>query len=147
MVYILCVLYNVYLHTKTISHIRNTLIPSSSNCKWSMFCVYYNVSLHTKTIFHFQNTLISSLSKCKWSIFCVCHIMFSFIQKQFPTFRTPSFLLHPNVNGLYAVCFIWASTRENLSSEVCEQHRCRPACTSPQTDQHLCYSLFGTYHI
>ena len=24
--------------------------------------------------------------------------------------------------------YIWASTRENLSSGVCEQHRCRPAC-------------------
>ena len=30
---------------------------------------------------------------------------------------------------------------------VCEQQRCRPACTSVQTDQHLCYSLFGKYHI
>ena len=34
----------------------------------------------------------------------------------------------------------WASTRENLSLEVCEQHRRRPACASAQTDQRLCYS-------
>ena len=41
----------------------------------------------------------------------------------------------------------WASSRENLSSGVCEQHRGRPACTSGQSDQRLCYSLFGKYHI
>ena len=27
------------------------------------------------------------------------------------------------------------------------QHRRRPACASAQTDQHLCYSLFGKHHI
>ena len=42
---------------------------------------------------------------------------------------------------------VWASTRENLSSVVCEQQRRRPACTSAQSDQRLCYSLFGKYHI
>ena len=42
---------------------------------------------------------------------------------------------------------IWASTRENLSSVVCEQQRRRPTCASAQTDQRLCYSLFGKYHI
>ena len=41
----------------------------------------------------------------------------------------------------------WASTRENLSSGVCEQHRRRPACASAQPDQRLCYSRFGKYHI
>ena len=29
---------------------------------------------------------------------------------------------------------IWASTRETLSSGVCEQHRRRPACASVQSD-------------
>ena len=53
------------------------------------------------------------------------------------------------VNGLsYTACYIiWAPTRENLSSEVCEQHRRRPACASAQSDQRLCSSLFGKYHI
>ena len=32
---------------------------------------------------------------------------------------------------------IWASTRETLSSGVCEQHRRRPACASLQSDQRL----------
>ena len=40
-----------------------------------------------------------------------------------------------------------AATRENLSSGVCEQHGCRPACASAQSDQRLCYSLFGKYHM
>ena len=39
------------------------------------------------------------------------------------------------------------STWENLSSGVCEQHRRRPAWASAQTDQPLCYSLTGKYHI
>ena len=33
------------------------------------------------------------------------------------------------------------------SSRVCEQHRRRPACASAQSDQRLCYSPFGRYHI
>ena len=45
------------------------------------------------------------------------------------------------------VSYIWASTRENLSSGVCEQHRRRPACASVQSDQQLCYSRFEKYHI
>ena len=43
--------------------------------------------------------------------------------------------------------FIWASSRENLSSEVYEQQRRRPACASAQSDQRLCYSLNGKYNI
>ena len=36
---------------------------------------------------------------------------------------------------------------ETLSSGVCEQQRRRPACASAQSDQRLCYSLIGKYHI
>ena len=36
-----------------------------------------------------------------------------------------------------------ASTRENLSSGVCEQQRHRLACAYAQFDQRLCYSLNG----
>ena len=39
---------------------------------------------------------------------------------------------------------IWALMRANLSSEVCEQQRHRPACASTQSDQCLCYSLWET---
>ena len=46
-----------------------------------------------------------------------------------------------------AASYIWASTRENLSSVVYEQHRRRPACASAQSDQRLCYSLCGKYHM
>ena len=41
----------------------------------------------------------------------------------------------------------WALTQENMSSGVYEQHRRRPACASAQSDQRLCYSRFGKYHI
>ena len=34
---------------------------------------------------------------------------------------------------------------ENLSSKVCEQQRCRPACAFAQSDQHLCFLLIGKY--
>ena len=40
-----------------------------------------------------------------------------------------------------------ASAQEKLFSGVCEQQRRRPACASAQTDQRLCYSIFGKYHI
>ena len=56
-------------------------------------------------------------------------------------------LLHPGKLYVIFVSKIWASTRENLSSGVCEQHRRRPACASAQSDQRLCYSLFEKYHI
>ena len=42
---------------------------------------------------------------------------------------------------------IWTSSRENLSSVVCEQQRRRLVCASAQSDQHLCYSLIVKYHI
>ena len=41
----------------------------------------------------------------------------------------------------------WATSRENLSSEVCEQQKRRPAFASAQSYQRVCYSLFGKYHI
>ena len=41
----------------------------------------------------------------------------------------------------------WASSRENLSSGFCEQHRRRPACASAQSDQRLCCLRFETYHM
>ena len=37
---------------------------------------------------------------------------------------------------------IRASTRENLSSGGCKQHRRRPACTSAQSDQRFVISAF-----
>ena len=66
-----------------------------------------------------------------------------------------------NCDGLFWIAFLrirlvphsrvlahnWASSREKLSSGVCEQQRRRPACASAQSDQRLCYSLFGKYHI
>ena len=36
---------------------------------------------------------------------------------------------------------LWEMTQENLSLGVFEQHRCRPACPSSHSDQHLYYSL------
>ena len=48
---------------------------------------------------------------------------------------------------ILTVVVIWALTRGNLSSGVWEQQRRRPACASAQTDQRLCYSLFGKYDI
>ena len=44
-------------------------------------------------------------------------------------------------------CMIWASLQENLSSGGYKQQRCRLACASAQSDQRLCYSLIGKYHI
>ena len=51
----------------------------------------------------------------------------------------------PACKELYSV--VWASSRDNLSSGVYEQHRPIPACPSAQSDQHLCCSLFEKYHM
>ena len=59
-------------------------------------------------------------------------------------FKTRSDL---NDAGKELLHIIRASTRENLPSGVCEQHRGRPACASAQSDQRLCYSRFGKNHI
>ena len=37
--------------------------------------------------------------------------------------------------------YIWARPGENVSYAICEQPRCRSACASAQSDQHLCCSL------
>ena len=44
------------------------------------------------------------------------------------------------------VCFkvviakvIWARSCENVFYVICEQQRCRSACTAAQSDQHLCF--------
>ena len=42
---------------------------------------------------------------------------------------------------------IWVLMRLNLSSGFCEQQRRIPAYASRQTNQCLCYSLSGKYHI
>ena len=63
------------------------------------------------------------------------------------TFLFACLQITAQVYSLTTSCIIWASTRENLSSGVCEQHRRRPACASAQSDQRLCYSRFVKHHI
>ena len=56
---------------------------------------------------------------------------------------------HLGVTSIQRVkkCHIGASTRENLSLGCCQQQERRPARTSAQPDQCLCFLLFGKYHI
>ena len=42
---------------------------------------------------------------------------------------------------LAARAVTWARSCENVSYAICEQQRCRSACASAQSDQHLCCSL------
>ena len=49
--------------------------------------------------------------------------------------------------GFLGEIIIWALKQENLSSGVCQQQRRKPDCASTQSDQHLCYSLNGKYHL
>ena len=56
--------------------------------------------------------------------------------------------LHLSINYIAVPTpFVWASPLENLSSGVSEQHRRRAAWASAQSDQRLCYSLFGKFHM
>ena len=62
-------------------------------------------------------------------------------QPQNPEFRINPENLHPYINShLYG-------PRPKLVFGVRVQHRCRTACTPTQSDQHLCYSFIGKYHI
>ena len=61
--------------------------------------------------------------------------------------RRINFMLKWGSLKVHITCIIWASWRENLSSEVCEQQKRRPASASAQSGQRLRYSLFGKYHI
>ena len=42
---------------------------------------------------------------------------------------------------------ICALSRENMSWRVYEQHRRRSACAFLKSDQRLCYSFLGKYHM
>ena len=50
------------------------------------------------------------------------------------------------ITALFVIITL-AATCEKLASDVSEQQRCRPACPSMQSDQHLYYSLIGNYYI
>ena len=50
--------------------------------------------------------------------------------------------------AIYQVNYMMVlNARETLSSEGCEPHMRRPAWASTQSDQRLCYSLIGKYHM
>ena len=62
----------------------------------------------------------------------------------FGLLTTSSCVSQPTITNSF---MIWASTRENLSSVVWEQHWRRPACASAQSDKRHCFSLFGKYNM
>ena len=51
--------------------------------------------------------------------------------------------------GIYAKAGTWYGLwrEKSLFKAIWGQQRHRPACASAQSDQHLCYSLIGKYHI
>ena len=63
----------------------------------------------------------------------VCKLMASDWEKLTETYKNKDKVTVSQVS------IVWASSRENLSSGVCEQQRRRPACASAQSDQRLCY--------
>ena len=71
-----------------------------------------------------------------------CHFMTGELIKQEHSCKIlyikDSCLEYPEHMGLY---------RRKPVLGACEQHRCRSDCISVQSDQHLCYSLIGKYHI
>ena len=87
-----------------------------------------------------------------WSL-SLLHCKFFFVPAQID-FRCYSF-----VPGIVACFFFilfsqknlckdiltWARSCENVSYAICEQQRCRSACASAQSDQHLYCSLLRLY--
>ena len=72
--------------------------------------------------------------------------LFEFVRTAFLLNRLVPIIIY-NYKYILVDPIAWALTRENLSSGVCEQQKGRPACAHAQSDQHLCYSLIGKYHI
>ena len=92
-----------------------------------------------------NNIMKDALRRCgnsdSWSIKCLA---FRMVGQKWGPHPIDRFALQ--INKKY-MRFIWASMREKLSwGGGCEQHRRRPACASVQSDQRLCYSLFGKHH-
>ena len=93
--------------------------------------------MSTKSIFWERNLIILEIFTCDPSQYTMDHPDLTVSNFNGNSIGTENINKH----------FIWASTRENLSSGVCKQHRRRPACVSAQSDQRLCYSLFRKYHM
>ena len=77
---------------------------------------------------------IPSLATGKWNDCCepVWHIPFLYTHQLHIKYLRPS---------CCPLAHIWARLCENVSYAICEQQKCRSACTSTQFDQHLCCSL------
>ena len=84
---------------------------------------------------------------CLFSALTVRFITKRFIGEYCPTLGKFYLPYSPKYAVTFTSYSIWASTRENLSSGVCKQYRRRPACASAQSDQRLCCSVFGNYHM
>ena len=90
----------------------------------AQFLYYKNFIIRWTRIYLTQSSCGSKFFTMEWSFFY-------------------NFIVKVSLNMIH----IWVSSRENLSSGVCEQHKHGPAWASAQSDQPLCYSLFGKYHI
>ena len=73
----------------------------------------------------------------------VSHYAYSTVAKESTGAYDSKLALRIHEREVYMHVQIRTSSRENLSSVVCEQHRRRPAFASAQSDQRLYYSLFG----
>ena len=96
-----------------------------------------------KTWFCHSLTFARTLGRC-WKP-RASHSVFNTSLRTFRTLMNGKPCLIPVLNWteyIKSFCmFIWTRSCENVSYAICEQQRCRSACASAQSDQHLCCLL------
>ena len=130
-----------------------TSLPTNINI-WNLSWIYQNASPYLPIRVHYWKSIFLFLNQN------ICCRYLKEPSQRYGSFEHPKYISElmtkkiitflrskSCLTGLMYHIYIWASSQENLSSGVCEQLRCRPACASAQTDQRLYYSLTGKYHI
>ena len=111
------------------------------------------ILLVLQSIFSFDQTILSQKQTKVYDIIChfsvtpifyhaisliILFVLVRYCPKHDNSQDTSPFTLQLHHMGL---------DRRKPDFDICKQQRCRPACASAHSDQHLCYSLYGKYYV
>ena len=127
----------------------HVFVENKKSFDWISWSIRFNNvnPCHAEYLYVLHSSLIIILLTCRIPVVNL------YFQSDWKTVRILIGWLRQNPADPDLECFQnrinWASTRTTLSSGGLRttKARGRPACTSPQTYQRLCYSFFGKYHI
>ena len=113
---------NFYAYKNEIS----VMLIKPISCKIKCFDLPVNGLYLFKKVLSARNSLDWPQNLLRYTVSKINHLVYS-NYKQF--------------SNAIAADTMWARSCENVSYAICEQQRCRSACASTQSDQHLCCSL------